>query len=132
MPINCYWDKTDAAVMHIDIAGRYTWDEFDVSIAAVAASVARASYSVVVIVDITRAAPMPAESSFQHLEKAMSRVASNVDLCVVNGPVNRFGRTIWSKVMAVHKTLNHKVVFVENVEDAYQVIATRRSQQQSV
>src|SRR5258706_7568878 len=105
MPINIYWNATDATVIHIDIIGRYTWAEFDERIQLLAALVSRADYRVVEIFDITRAAPMPPEAPLEHLQKAIDGAPSNVDLSVVAGLGDRFVRIIWNKATANRRDL---------------------------
>lgn len=126
MPIHIYWDKTDATVIHADVVGRYTWHEFDAEIEKLIHLVKHANYAVAIIWDISRAAPMPPQDAVEHLQKAVDSFPRNVELTIVVGTIDRFGRLMWNKVTTVNKRLNQGVTFVDSVEDAYLVIASHR------
>jgi len=126
MPIQIYWDKTDATVIHADIVGRYTWDEFDAQIEQLTQLVSHANYPVALIWDVSRSAPMPPQDAVKHLQKAVEGFPSNVELTIVVGIINKFGRVIWNKITTLYKRLNGSVTFVESVDDAYIAIANCR------
>src|SRR5689334_3957711 len=125
MPLQSYWDKTDATVIHVDVVGRYTWAEFDAEIDVLTQYLDHASYRVAIIWDISRAAPMPPQDAFEHLEKAVERFPENVELTVVVGSIGRFERVIWKKITTIYKQASG-VAFVTSAEDAYQKIASKR------
>ena len=126
MPLRRYWDKTDATIIHVDVLGRYTWDEFDTEITALTHLLDHASYPVVIIWDISHAAPMPPQDAFEHLEKAIEGFPENVELSVVVGTMGVFERVMWNKVTALYKHVGSAILFVESIEDAYVKIANQR------
>ena len=131
MAINVYWDTTDAAVLHLDFAGRYTWDEFDAKVETLVDLIAQAEYGVVVMVDMTCAAPMPPDGALEHLRRAVELAPANVEMSIIALEQNRFGRIMLNKVISMYRQINDITMYVESVEAAYALVANRRQNRRS-
>jgi hypothetical protein len=124
MSFNLTWENTAQTVLRFEFQGTWTWEEYNEAIDDACELINSVEHNVQIIFIQTKFTPNG--SPIPHIQRTTRLIPRNVSkLIMVGGPI--FLRSLYEVMVKVNSRLSNQIVFVNTVDEAYQLAGERNA-----
>ncbi|MBZ0295513.1 MAG: hypothetical protein K8L99_23345 [Anaerolineae bacterium] len=127
MPIHTFWDNEDKTVVRVENEGKWTWDEFHLSLDEVASLIESVDHRVDVINVDRPGASMPPGPPVIHFQRATRMFAQygSLNIVVVRSALNRSMLMTFARMLV--GTTSSTLMILDSEDEAYAMIEADRA-----
>ncbi len=128
MGVTVLWDNEEKTTLRVDLAGSWSWGDYDRALAEAGAIMRSGGQHIDVIHNLLEGSRAPLGYVLPHFQRAMQLMEDNVGCIVIVGS-NYSMNLLLSLFLGTFTTVGRKVAFVDSVDEARHILGERRLDQ---